>query len=99
MSPLSDGFARRTNRRGVTPFVTFVNLSGQYVEKSGSTFSASSCDCSAATPLTLVAATVARYAIRTERSGDSVTIDIRRARSSSSGNLSRTSARKLSLIL
>ena len=52
--------ASRTNRRGVTPLVTLVNLSGQYSEKSGSTLSRSSCEWSSATPLTFEPATVAR---------------------------------------
>ena len=65
----SHGLAIRRKRRGVTPLVTLVNFSGQKLEKSGSTLSASSWECRAATPLTLVPATVARWAMRTDRSG------------------------------
>ena len=98
MSFDSRRLARRTKRRGVTPLVTLVNLSGQYSEKSGSTLSRNSCECSAATPLTFEPATVARKAIRTARSGCSAMIDIRRTRISSPGKASRTSARNSSLM-
>ena len=60
MSADSFGLASRTKRRGVTPLVTLVNLSGKYSLKSGSTLSRSSCECSSATPLTFAPATVAR---------------------------------------
>jgi hypothetical protein len=72
-------------RRGVTPLVTLVKRSGHSSEKSFSTLSLSNSLCRAATPLTLTDATVAKWAIRTERSGWSAMIDIRRTRSSSPG--------------
>ncbi len=98
MSSDSPGFASRTNRRGVMPLVTLVNLPGKNSLKSGSTLSRSSCECSSATPLTLEPATVARYAIRTERSGNSEMIDMLRMRISSSPKRSRTSTRNSSLM-
>ncbi len=85
MSPVRAGLLWRMNRRGVTPFVTFVKRSGHSSEKSFRTLSLSSCECSAATPLTLTEPTVARWAMRTERSGWSAMIDMRRTRSSSPG--------------
>ena len=81
MRPARSGFASRMKRRGVTPLVTFVNLPGKNSSKSGSTFSRSSCEWSSATPLTFAPATVARYAMRTERYGCSAMIDIARMRS------------------
>ncbi len=60
MSRDSAGLASRMNRRGVTPLVTLVNLSGHMVANSSSTLSRSSWECSSATPLTFAPATVAR---------------------------------------
>ena len=94
----SAGLASRTNRRGVTPLVTLVNLPGKNSSKSGSTLSRSSWECSSATPFTLAPATVARYAIRTARSGCSAMIDIRLIRSWSPSNRSETCSRNSSLI-
>jgi len=56
----SSGLANLRNRRGVTPFVTFVKRPGYNSAKSGRTRSRSSLLCSSATPLTLLLPTVAR---------------------------------------
>ena len=64
-------------------YLDFINLDS--AKKSFSTFSLSNSLCRAATPLTLTDATVAKWAMRTERSGWSAMIDIRRTRSSSPG--------------
>ena len=87
MSSDSERLASRMNRRGVTPLVTLVNLSGHSALKSGSTLSRSNWLCSSATPFTLRPATEARWAIRMARTGNSATIDMRRMRISSPGEL------------
>ena len=66
--------------------------------KSRSTFSRSSRECSAATPLTWWLATVARCAMRTGRSPVSPMSDMRGRAASSPGKRARTSSRKRRLI-
>ena len=86
--------ASRTNRRGLTPFVTFRNFSGHISAKSRNVVWASSRDCSSATPFTAKVPMTARLAIRTRRSGPSWISDTRATRSSSPGYRARRSFRK-----
>ena len=92
------GLACATQRRGVTPLVLLLNLSGHRSTKSRNRPSFSSCECSAATPLTEKLPTIASQAMRTCRTSPSSMIDMRRWRSMSPGHFIDTSRRKRALI-
>src|SRR5664279_3427755 len=98
MSDDRRGFDCPTNRRGVTPFVTFVKRPGQSSAKSERTVSRRSRECSAATPFTFWLATVARFAMRMLFSPRSSMRLRRESRPSSPGKRARASFRKRWLI-
>ncbi len=82
ISAASGGLHCSSQRRGVTPFVWFVNRSGHIAAKSASTCSRSSWLCSSATPLITWDPTTDRWAMRTWPCSSS-TIAMRRTRFSS----------------
>ena len=73
------GLALRSQRRGVMPFVTLWNFSGQSSKKSLKSESFKICVWSSATPFTDDVPTRQRFAMRTYRSPFSSMSDMRRS--------------------
>jgi len=94
----SAGFASRSQRRGVTPFVLLLKRSGKSSARSLTVLVRRRSEWMAATPFVLCEPTMARFAMRIFRSGPSSTRLTRATRAASPGYRARTSSRSLRLI-
>ena len=92
------GLASSSQRAGVTPLVLLLNRSGNIAAKSATVLVRSNSEWIAATPFVLWVPTIARFAIRTWRSGVSSIRLIRATFASSPGWAARTASRNRRLI-
>ena len=94
ISSASPGFACSSQRRGVTPLVTFWKRSGQSSAKSGNSRVRTSSEWSCETPFTLWLPTIARWPMRIRFGCPSSMIEVRRRRSTSPGQRRSTSGQE-----
>ncbi len=94
----SDGFASRSQRRGVTPLVLLLKRSGKISARSFTVVARSSSEWIAATPFVLCEPTIARLAMRTCLAGPSSIRLARATRPASFGKRERTSSSRRRLI-